>query len=270
MTSKSENSSFSTSSTIFKNKAEIILGILIRIGSSLLFGQKWCQNRPELSTPLTSYRNLYECVVLEKSGVDPYTGHQCLELPLNVRVLKIFEQFGLVFPVFIVLDVLSAVFIGKIGAEWAKWYDARFEKKVEDKVEDKVENKVENKVEKKLNDSSSSLSENFFIKMWLFNPISITACLAQSSQVFYNFATIMFIFFYNKRSNISSIASALPLSVIIASQIYPVQYLVPLIIHKNRVKLTLQTITFTLMILAINNYRVAFLKCRFLGKKPVI
>jgi phosphatidylinositol glycan class U len=155
-------------------------------------------------------------------------------------LLKVFEQFGLVFSVFIFLDVLSAVFIGKIGAEWAKWYDNRFDKKADGAADSKIK--------------SLSLSENFFIKLWLFNPVSITACLAQSSQVFYNFATIIFIFCYNKRSNMHSITSSISLSIIIVSQIYPVQYLVPFIIHKNRIKLILQTITFTFIILTINNY----------------
>jgi len=235
-----KSSTSTLSSTFSNNKTSIILGILIRILTSLLFGQKWAQNRPELSTPLTSYRNLYECDVLQKSGVDPYTGDQCLELPLNVRFLAVFEQFGLVFLVFIVLDVLSAVFIGKIGEEWAGWYDNRFEKKLDGDLGS--------------NSQNSSLSENFFIKIWLFNPISITACLAQSSQVFYNFLTIIFVFFYNKPSKISTLTSAVSLSIVIASQIYPVQYLVPFIIHKNRVKLTLITIIFTIIIWSVNNY----------------
>jgi len=104
------------------------------------------------------------------------------------------------------------------------------------------------------NSQNSSLSESFFIKIWLFNPISITACLAQSFQVFYNFLTIIFVFFYNKPSKMSTLTSAVSLSIVIASQIYPVQYLVPFIIHKNRVNLTLITIIFTIIIWSINNY----------------
>lgn len=131
----------------------------------------------------------------------------------------------------ILFDILSAILASKIGKEWSQWYNGRFSKKSDESVK------------------NEDLTADFFLKLWLFNPITIGACLAQSSQIFYNYVTLAFLYTYQKRPFLAGIC----LAILSVNQIYPVQYLVPFLIYRKNFKIITTSTLSIFVILAVNH-----------------
>lgn len=222
----------------------IALGALVRLGAAWMFGEEWFQNRPELGTPLSSYRNIRECVALRQSGVNPYEGDQCHELPVVVGLLGFLMNYGVLFSFYVILDLASAILVGKIGNHWTHWYDALLAKQPD------PNSKSPNK----------SSHHTFFENLWLFNPLTIAACLSSSSQIFYNFLTLTFLHFFTSTNSKSSIKpafsnslAAMSLAVVSVSQIYPVQVLIPLVYYRRDKVFIISTLVFVVIFAAVNH-----------------
>ena len=80
----------------------IALGGLVRLGAAWMFGQEWFQNRPELGTPITAYRNIRECAALSEAGLNPYDGDQCHELPMVAWFLGLLMRHRMLFGFYVI------------------------------------------------------------------------------------------------------------------------------------------------------------------------
>jgi hypothetical protein len=101
----------------FGSQAIFIVGIILRLSlmQSGLFG---LTDRPELATPLNSYRRLREGVHLAQNGLDPYSGVIFHETPFAVKFFTfLFENLNQTHAnyIFILGDVLTAIVLGKVA-----------------------------------------------------------------------------------------------------------------------------------------------------------
>jgi len=221
----------------------LIFGISLRVLIYYYFSSTFFENRPELITPLTSKRYLKECVALMKLNLNPYQGDSCHELPM---IIYLYDATLKKFPnlsetdtqliIWIILDILSAYLLSKIGPRWENNYNKNFEK-------------AEKQQEIKNSENRLTFSENFYLQLYFLNPITIASCLSFSTQVFYN--SLILIFFYsipavanttvantpeasrNSSNILKIILGATAFSIICASQLYPVQLLIPLLFQCN-------------------------------------
>ena len=94
-----------------------VIGFCLRLGllNSNLFG---LSERPELATPLNSFKRLKEGVYLEQSGRDPYDGVLFHETPYTLKIFSfLFSNCSETFIecLFVLADVATAVVLSRVA-----------------------------------------------------------------------------------------------------------------------------------------------------------
>ena len=145
------------------NPSNILLysvAVFFRLGlmHSKVFG---LSERPELATPLNSFKRLKEGVYLDQIGQDPYGGVLFHETPFMLKVFSfLFAHFSETFVgcVFIIFDILTAIVLSYVA--------------------DLVAKRVLRKQRKELDTYHKDAKENLMIKE------SEAALMCQNVQVF--------------------------------------------------------------------------------------
>lgn len=251
-----------------ENFHTFIPGIFLRILFYNLLDLNYIQNRPELSTPLTSKNYLNECISLSQNFVrtgenDPYQTDSCHELPLFVWMYSKFQSlcsdlgyFNIdpetsIFGCFLVIDLLTGLLLGFIGQSWSEKYNARIDAAAKS-----------GEVAKKF--LSPNFSPNFFTAIHAYNPMSILACLSLSTQVIYNFLICVFLYnldailslsadpqlgFRDRLMNLT--AAALSFAILSVGQFWFVQILAILLIFVSFAKNLASNVKISLILLIL-------------------
>ncbi|WWD17168.1 hypothetical protein CI109_101606 [Kwoniella shandongensis] len=179
------------------------VGTLLRLA---LFGvpalTNVLQRRPELSTPLTSFRSLKEGVYIYERGTNPYSGGVFYHSPLYLAF------FTYIFP--ISSNVLSAFVFTLIDVASA-WALVR--------------------IWKTRNPTSDGSREGLVSALYLFNPYTLLSCLARSTTSVDN--AVLLLAIASAASDQATIALFF-LAIAVHSSLYPLLVLPPIIMLLRR------------------------------------
>jgi len=103
------------------------LPIVLLVAAGLrmwLFGSHslavWLSERPELATPLTSWKRVTEGLALRRAGVAPYEGDVYHETPLMLRMVEFADdQLGQnnMWILLLVVDLMTALVLSRVAIE---------------------------------------------------------------------------------------------------------------------------------------------------------
>jgi len=107
------------------------LPIIVLIGGALrtwLFRSRslaqWLSERPELVTPLTSWKRVTEGLALKRAGVAPYDGDVYHETPLMLRVVDLADAMlggDNMWLLILAVDLSTAVVLSRVAVEIRKY-----------------------------------------------------------------------------------------------------------------------------------------------------
>ena len=200
------------------------LGFFAGIASRIYLMQSEIFNlsdRPELATPLNSYKRLREGIVLSQNGLDPYSGVLFHETPLALKLFSIlYENLSapLANMIFVLGDILTAVVLGKVADLVASNLLIQQEK---DKSELHKDAKEELLIQK---DDVASMS-GLVQAAYLFHPYLMASCAAKTTTVFANLFLATFLWCALKRQKFFA---CIVLALATYQNFYPVMLLVPL------------------------------------------
>merc|ERR1711971_561318 len=165
-----------------------LFGAALRFGllHSGLFG---LSERPELATPLNSYKRLREGIVLSQNDQDPYAGVLFHETPLALKFFTfLFSHMSesCVNLVFIIGDILTAFVLGKVAELIATNLLSKQAKSVKSYHTDAREDlliKFEDVV-----------FMPYYVQLaYLLNPYLVASCAAKTTTVFANLLLALFL-----------------------------------------------------------------------------
>ena len=184
------------------NFLSIAAAVLLRIFLSNSNFATWFQTRPELVTPISSPKNINECIHYLNTGNNIYLNDQCHEVSYIVKFYAILQSIGTTTLVNLVLDVLTGILIKHYAIETQNWYVIRTPHK-------------EAQVELK--------SGDWFMNFYLFNPLTLAIYLSGTTQILYNFLIMVFLSGFNAVQFIAGLA----LGLVTVSQVYTSVLIVP-------------------------------------------
>lgn len=181
--------------------------------------------RPELASPLNSYKRLQEGVHLYGQGVDPYSGVLFHETPLTLHlfgaIFDLVPDNGIHF-LFIFCDILTASMLGKVAQKFARNLLQEQSRNCSDYHEDAAELLLDAK--------SVQRSQHFVQIAYLLNPYIVANCAAKTTTVFSNlFLALILWAAMSKRPVLASILVAFSTY----QTFYPLQLVVPLILFSS-------------------------------------
>lgn len=136
--------------------------------------------RVEVSTPVNSWKRVTEGVVLQKDGVNPYSGDMFHESPVGLALYsKLIEYAAPYLPgIFILLDLITCHLLYLTAVEYMKHLIRRQE---EDKAEfsDEVKDLL-------LSQKDVERQPLYVVAAYLFNPYILFNTVAQTTTVFSN------------------------------------------------------------------------------------
>ncbi len=203
--------------------------------------------RPELATPLNSFKRLKEGVVLAQNNQDPYAGVLFHETPLMLRLFTLLFEYSndtIVNLVFVLVDIITALIMSQV----ADLVGARLLKK---QNEDLKEYHEDAKKEGLLimPEDVVPMSRNVQT-LYLLHPYLIASCAAKTTTVFANFFLALFIrFALSKQVGLATFFLALATY----QNFYPVMLIVPLVLllsNENLAKNACRSLSFFLTFLA--------------------
>jgi len=108
------------------------LPIILLVGAALrvwLFRSHsmahWLTERPELVTPLTSWKRVTEGLALRRAGVAPYDGDVYHETPLMLRVVDLADGLlgqNNMWVLLLVVDLLTALILSLVAVEMRHYF----------------------------------------------------------------------------------------------------------------------------------------------------
>jgi len=240
-----------------------LFGAALRFGllHSGLFG---LSERPELATPLNSYKRLREGIVLSQNDQDPYAGVLFHETPLALKFFTFLFSLmseSCVNLVFIIGDILTAFVLGKVAELIATNLLSKQAKSVKSYHTDAREDlliKFEDVVFMPYNVQLA----------YLLNPYLVASCAAKTTTVFANLLLALFLWSALKKK---LLPACLFLALATYQSFYPVMLLVPLCLmllpepeneessSSNDVKLTSMTVMTTFAITLGTIYYLSYL-----------
>ena len=199
-----------------------VLGATFRFGLmySGLFG---LSERPELATPLNSYKRLREGIVLWQNNQDPYAGVLFHETPLALKFFTMLFDLmseSCVNIVFVIGDILCAFILGKVADLVAKSLLTQQAKNLgKYHVDAKEDLLIE--FEDVMHMSSHVQS------VYLLHPYLVASCAAKTTTVYANLLLAL-VMWSAMRKNMSF--ACLFLALATYQSFYPVMLLVPLVL----------------------------------------
>lgn len=169
-------------------KMELSLSIILLVGVGLriwLFRSPvmshWLSERPELVTPLTSWKRVTEGLALRRGGMSPYDGDVYHETPLFLRMVDFAD--GLLgrhnmWVFLLVVDLVTALVLHRVAVEMRQHllqYQA-----------DEQERYHSSSSKLKLTEELLAHSPLYVIAAYVLNPLTIATCAAMSTTVFHN------------------------------------------------------------------------------------
>ena len=86
---------------------------------------RWLSERPELVTPLTSWKRVTEGLALRRAGVAPYDGDVYHETPLMLRLVDFADELlgqTNMWLVLLVIDLLTAVVLSRVAVHASQYF----------------------------------------------------------------------------------------------------------------------------------------------------
>jgi len=204
-----------------------MLGDVMVYGVGVLLRYWMCRvdvvkDRPEVSTPLNSWKRLTEGVHMYKSGLAPYQGVIYHETPLALLVFS-WIQSNYSHWLFITGDILTCVILAKLGKVMAQ------QRLVEQEAARKTYSK---EAQPLLATLAMTLNAHRSMALaFLLNPFIIANCAAMTSTVWTNLLLALFLLALVTRYKV---AACLVLSLATYQCLYPALLLVPLILHSTK------------------------------------
>ena len=200
------------------------------------FGIFSLAERPELATPINSFKRLKEGLILSQNGQDPYLGVLFHETPLALEFFSfMYSHFNdtVVNVMFVLVDLATAIILSKVA--------------------DIVAARLITKQAQELASYHSDANPELLIKIelvqpmarnvqaaYLLHPFLIASCAARTTTVFANLLLAAFLWAATLNYNI---LACLCLALSTYQSFYPVMLLVPLILmNENKTKTTLRVI----------------------------
>lgn len=219
----------------------MILGVVLRVVIAVYAtaGQwDWIAERIEVTTPVSSYLRLKECVYLYTHGIPPYEGCVCHQAPLVVALYQQIPQTIARF-VPILADCLIAWLLVRIaeykkesqaGEVWPEPVEAQEGEGETLPPWDEYKHGV-SVVERIAVDSTKPFDAPIVASdiglIHLFNPYAILTCFSQSSQVFSSLA-VMFGIYSATQGRLTAAVFGVAFATYLS--LYPVMMLVPIIL----------------------------------------
>lgn len=168
------------------------------------FLRRWFQTRLEISTPLTSWNRVLEGIYLKKQTGETYAGDLVHELPMMLTLYDYLNQ--VVRPenicyLFFLLDIFNGVILFRIAKKLIDYLiDLECINRQTGKYKRLFESKTisQNEIEEFLLSKTSFDPEFwslFALGAYLFNPFSISNCVACSTSVIHNLILLAFLYF---------------------------------------------------------------------------
>jgi len=240
-----------------------LLGAVLRFGllHSGLFG---LSERPELATPLNSYKRLREGIVLSQNDQDPYAGVLFHETPLALKFFTFLFSYlteSCVNLVFIVGDILTAYILGKVAELVAMNLLSKQAKDVKSYHIDAREDLL-------IKYEDVAYMPYYVQLAYLLNPYLVASCAAKTTTVFANLLLALFMLSAMQKK---LLPACLFLSLATYQSFYPVMLLVPLTLmllpeldnkessSSNNLKLTSFTVMMVFFIILGTLYYLSYL-----------
>lgn len=199
-----------------------LLGATFRFGLmySGLFG---LSERPELATPMNSYKRLREGIVLWQNNQDPYAGVLFHETPLALKFFTVLFDLmseSCVNIVFVIGDILCAFILGKVADLVAKSLLTNQAKNLgKYHVDAKEDLLIESEDVKHMSSHVQSV--------YLLHPYLVASCAAKTTTVYANLLLAL-VMWSAMRKNMYF--ACLFLALATYQSFYPVMLLVPLVL----------------------------------------
>lgn len=196
-----------------------LVAVIIRLW---LGSDEYLSLRPEISTPLNSWRRLTEGVFMYQSGQSPYEGVVFHETPLALFVFSLVKsQSDLISRLLFILgDLITCLILSKLGEIVAK------ERMLE---QEKNRPNVHEESRSLLSSITSVVSTPRFMTVaYLLNPYIILNCAARTSTVWANLLLAIFLFSLAKRWQH---VACLSLALATYQSLYPGLLIVPLVLQ---------------------------------------
>ncbi|GFS26716.1 phosphatidylinositol glycan anchor biosynthesis class U protein-like [Elysia marginata] len=211
------------------------LGVLIRVVLMNTNLPKWLRSRNEVITPITSWEKVEEGFSLQRQLISPYTGDLFHETPLALRSLKIAHYFPYrVSGFFMIIDILTMVFLFKIAASFVKYLLC-----TQEKEKDNYSSKAKPLI---LTEYYLSWLPLTVVGVHALSPFSIMTTLASSTAAVTNLAVL--IAFYNMVIG-NRVLCTLFLAIASYQTLYPMVFIVPAALHFCKQSKKLASVSYT-------------------------
>ncbi|KAE9416179.1 hypothetical protein Angca_007735, partial [Angiostrongylus cantonensis] len=212
------------------------VGIVLRV-LCFLYGRSFLVKRPELSSPLVSYRRLQDGVAMFKDNMSPYDGDLFHFQPLLLRVCSLIDASnGTVFALFTGLDCLTATLLSISAGYYAK--------------------------------NSGSIQPKYIsglvFKCYLWNPITIACTAVLSISVLHNVLIAVLVYFFCSGLLLACVAV---LSICTSISIYPLIIVASILLRFTSVRervLTLSGLIFGFAAMVLLNWLLNDMNWNFL------
>eukprot|EP00111_Clytia_hemisphaerica_P004345 TCONS_00012432-protein len=217
---KALKSRHGTASMILKWTLTILFSTVVRwLLIYFDFGEVF-KRRVEISSPITSWFRVEECITLSQLGLSPYSGDVCHQPPLIVEIFKLLPSKWTV-PFFVMADLATGIMLSKLCQCYtASQLSAQDSEKKEYATDTKSNWIKEN-----------SIVHFIVLNLYLLNPFTILTCVAQSTNVINNFVISLLLFSMSK--GYWSMASICVAFVSYIS-LYPIMLIVPVILSVKK------------------------------------
>ncbi|VDM61016.1 unnamed protein product [Angiostrongylus costaricensis] len=214
----------------------LVVGIVLRV-LCFLYGRSFLVKRPELSSPLVSYRRLQDGVAMFKDNMSPYDGDLFHFQPLLLRVCSLIDaSSGTVFALFTGLDCLTATLLSISAAYYAK--------------------------------NGGSIQPKYIsglvFKCYLWNPITIACTAVLSISVLHNVLIAVLVYFFCSGLLLPCVVV---LSICTSISVYPVIIVASVLLRFTSVRervLTLSALTFGFVAMVLLNWLLNDMNWNFL------
>ncbi|XP_077976472.1 GPI-anchor transamidase component PIGU-like [Styela clava] len=208
---------------MLSKESSILMGVAVRaclFASSSI--EKWLIDRPEVSTPQSSWTRLKEGMALHQYNISLYDGDSFHDTPLMLHLFLNLKKFSpLLFPIiFVLADVVAALSL----FSFTKLYS-------ENEISEQQKNKskfAKDSDRIMIKENRAEWIPDLICMLYMFNPFLIASCIAKSTTVFNNLFLCQ-LFYHTVKGN--AVQSTLFLALTTYQTFYPVQLLAPVIMH---------------------------------------
>ena len=177
-------------------------------------------DRPEISSPVTSYKRLTEGIRLAQDGGDPYDGEIFHETPLVLRAFEYLHSHGhgpRINSLFIFLDLLTAFALGRLAQRVAEVMLKRQASEAGEYHEDAADLLV--------GEEEAGRMAGHVQLAYLFHPYVVATCAAKATSVVANCGLALFLLAMVSGRRV---AACVLLAFATYQSFYPVMLIVPL------------------------------------------